>query len=640
MILEPSNKRRSSEDDSFLGIRVGVLLLIALFLFGVLAFRLWYLQILSGDDYVASATVNRVRTVVVEAPRGVVYDRNGKVLVDNRAGLSVGMLPMDMYDPEDQPEDFQAEITRLSQLLQTPEAELLKDYERAKRDPYISYVVQEDVPEETVVAYLKEHAQDFPGVEVEKAYLREYPYKALATHLLGYVNEISDTDLDQEEFADLTAGVHVGKDGVERTYDSYLRGTDGWKTVEVDAQGRPVEFIEDVAAESGFNLILTLKAELQQAAEKAIVEGIQRAHVDGYTNAAGGAVVALDPRTGEVLAMASYPDYDPTLWVGGIEAGKYAELLEPQANFPLFNRAVNGLYPAGSTFKPFVATAALDAGVVTWDTIIGCSGKYKAAGQTWKDWTEDGHGDLNLVAAIAQSCDVYFYNLGYMLWEQASQPLQEGLRQFGFGDRTGIDLPGETSGTRVPDKTWKRETGKTAEEQAWKPGDEINLAIGQGDLLVTPLQLAIGLSAIVNGGDVWVPHLALQITDSSGRIIHQFTNEKKGELGVAADILNKVRRGMRLVTSDPSGTAYDAFWGFPKAVGGKTGTAQKAPDDDYALFMGYAPADGSTEPEIVVVAVIEEGGHGSSVAAPVVRRVMEAYFGYERGGSEIVPVTE
>jgi len=370
MILEPSKKRRSSEDDSFLGIRVGVLLLFALFLFGVLTFRLWYLQILSGDDYVQSATVNRVRTVVVEAPRGVIYDRTGVAIVENRAGLSVGMLPMDMYDPEDEPEAFQAEIARLAQLLQTSEAELLKDYERAKRDPYISYVVEEDVPEETVVAYLKEHAEDFPGIEVEKTYLRQYPYRALATHLLGYVNEISDTDLDQEEFADLTAGVHVGKDGVERTYDSYLRGTDGWKTVEVDAQGRPVEFVEDVAAESGYNLVLTIKADLQQAAEEAIVEGIQRAHVARYTNAAGGAVVALDPRTGEVLALASYPDYDPSLWVGGIEADKYRELLEPEANYPLFNRAVNGLYPAGSTFKPFVATAALDAGVVTWDTVI------------------------------------------------------------------------------------------------------------------------------------------------------------------------------------------------------------------------------------------------------------------------------
>jgi penicillin-binding protein 2 len=639
MILEPVKKKRPPEDDSFLGIRVGVLLIFAFVLFGVLAFRLWYLQILSGDDYAQSATVNRVRTVVVEAPRGVIYDRDGKVLVDNRGGLSVGLLPMDMYDPEDEPEEFQAEITSLAQLLEMSEAELLKGYDRAKRDPYITYVVQEDVPEETVVAYLKEHALEFPGVEVEKTYLRQYPLKAIATHLLGYVGEISETDLDQEEFAGLTAGVHIGKDGVERTYDSYLRGTDGWKTVEVDAAGRPVEFIEDVAAESGFNLVLTIDAELQQAAEEAITEGIERAHTDGYTEAAGGAVVALDPNSGKVLALASYPDYDPSLWVGGIEADKYAELKEPEANNPLYNRAISGLYPAASTFKPFVASVALDAGVVTWDTIFHCDGTFQRAGQTWKCWTEDGHGDLNLVAAIAQSCDVYFYNLGSLLYDQASQPLQEGLRRFGFGDQTGIDLPGEKAG-RVPDKTWKRETYDTKEEQAWKPGDEINLAIGQGDLLVTPLQLAVALSAIVNGGDVWVPHLALQITDSAGTIIHQFSDEVAGQLDIAPDILSRVRAGMRLVTEDASGTAYDAFYGFPEATGGKTGTAQKAPDKDYALYMGYAPADGNSEPEIVVVTIIEQGGHGSSVAAPVVRRVMEEYFGHEPGGSEVVPMSE
>ncbi len=385
---------------------------------------------------------------------------------------------------------------------------------------------------------------------------------------------------------------------------------------------------------------MTIDAELQQAAEDAIVEGIQRAHADGYTTAAGGAVVALDPRTGEVLAMASYPNYDLSLWVGGIATDKYAELTEPEANSPLFNRAINGLYPAGSTFKPFVATVALEENIVSWDTIIHCNGNFQVAGQTWDDWKTEGHGDLNLVAALAQSCDVYFYNLGYMFYQQTSAVLQEGLRKFGFGDQTGIDLPNETQGTRVPDKTWKRETGDTPEEQAWKTGDEINLSIGQGDLLVTPLQLAVGLSAIVNGGDVWVPHLALQITDSSGRIVHQFTSEKNQELEVSDEILSKVRKGMRMVTSDPSGTAYDAFYGFPVAVGGKTGTAEKPPDADYALFMGYAPADGNSEPEIVVAAVIEEGGHGSSVAAPVVRRVMEAYFGYEPGGSETVQMTE
>lgn len=640
MILRPARRNRSPEDDSFRGIRVGVLLLIALVLFGVLAFRLWYLQILSGDEYFAYAKNNRVREVVVEAPRGVMYDRNGQILVENRAGLSVGLLPMDMIDPKDDPEGFAAEMSSLARLLGMNEADLMKAYEKAKKDPYVTYTVMEDVDENSVVTYLKEHSLEFPGVQVEKSFLRSYPFKSLATHLLGYVGEVSEADLDQEEFGTLKAGSHVGKDGVERTYDSKLRGTDGWKTVEVDSAGRPKRFLEDVAAKPGNNLVLTVDIEVQQAAENAIVEGIRRAHEDGFADASGGAVVALDPRTGQILALASYPDYDPSLWVGGMSSEKYAELTDPAAHSPLFNRAVNGLYPAGSTFKPFVAAAALDAGLVTPDTVFPCVGKFSVAQQTWKCWQTDGHGDLNLIAAIAQSCDVYFYNLGRLFFEQTGAVLQEGVRMFGFGQTTGIDLPGETGGSRVPDKDWKRLNGKTDIDKIWKPGDDINLAIGQGDLLVTPVQLAVALSAIANGGTVWVPHLGLQITDASGNVIHQFENEKRGELEIDDDLLSAVRKGMRLVTSDPSGTAYGTFADFPVSVAGKTGTAEKKPDDDYALFIGYAPANGNSVPEIVVVAVIEQGGHGSSVAAPVVRRVMEAYFHTDSGGPVVAPVTE
>jgi penicillin-binding protein 2 len=646
MILQPARKRRPSEDDSFIGIRVGVMLLLAFVLFGVLAFRLWYLQILSGDAYVSHATGNRVRTVMVEAPRGVVYDQDMERLVVNRAGLSVGLLAMDMCDPEEEAFEFQTEISRLAALLDMPKSDLLEAYKKASKDPYVTYVIAEDVPEETVVAFLKEHSEDFRGVVVEKTYLRQYEPEALAApHLLGYVGEISQGDLDQEEFLDLDAGAHVGKDGVERQYDAYLRGTDGWKTIEVDAAGQPIDVLENIPATAGNNLILTIDSDLQEAAKEAIVEGVQRAHQDGYTEAAGGVVVALDPRTGEVLALASYPDYDPSVWVGGIEESVFRGLQDAKANNPLFNRAVNGLYPAGSTFKPFVAAVALSEGVVARDELVYCSGEFERAGQGWKDWTPDGHGDQNVVSAIAQSCDVFFYTLGSRLYDLSGAKFQDGIRRFGFDDKTGIDLPGETENSRVPDKTWKRETGADSEAQLWKPGDEINLAIGQGDLLVTPLQLAVACAAIANGGTVWVPHLALQITDASGTVIWQF--EKEGtSLDISDDvlstdeILSTVRRGMRLVTSDPTGTAYDAFWGFPEAVGGKTGTAQKAPDEDYALFIGYAPADGNSVPEIVVVAIIEEGGHGSSVAAPVVRRVMEAYFGYEPGGTEIVDFTE
>jgi penicillin-binding protein 2 len=640
MILEPVRKKRSQEDDSFVGMRIGALLIITLMLFGLLAFRLWFLQILSGDAYVAVAKDNRIREVRVEAPRGVVYDRNGKIMVENRAGLSVGILPMDMYKPDKEPEKFQQEIRGLARILDISEADLIKAYERAKKDPYVTYIVKKDVPENTVVAEIKEHSLQYRGVQVEKSFLRQYPFGALGTHLLGYVGEISQDDLDSEEFATLRAGATIGKDGVERTYDSFLRGTDGWKTVEVDAAGRPKRFLEDVTPTPGSNLLLTIDSELQEAAENAIVEGIQRAHEEGFGKATGGAVVALDPRTGQVLALASYPDYDPSLWVGGMTRTKYAELNAKEAHYPLFDRVIDGLYPAGSTFKPFVAAAALNAGLVTADTVFNCSGKFSVSQQTWKDWKTQGHGEVSLLRAITESCDVYFYNLGNLLYQQPSPVLQNGVRQFGFGQTTGIDLPGETNNSRVPDKDWKAEAGKTAQDKVWRTGDEINLAIGQGDLLVTPIQMAVALSAIANGGTLWVPHLALQITDASGNVIHQFENEKRSQLEMSPAVLSLIRTGMASVTSDSPGTAYGAFKGFPISVAGKTGTAEKKPDDDYALFMGYAPADANGVPEIAVVAIIEQGGHGSSIAAPVVRRVLEAYFHTESGGTSLIPVTE
>jgi penicillin-binding protein 2 len=635
MMLEPMKRRRPTEDDSFIGVRVGVLLIVGMLLFGVVAFRLWYLQILTGDEFADNSVRNRVRTVIIEAPRGGIYDRNGVPLVKNRAGLSVGFLPMNMPDPDS--EEFYTMIYRLADLLELPAAQLLADFERAKPEPYLTHIVKEDVPENTVVAYLEEHNEDFPGIEVEKTFLREYTYAngAMLSHVLGYVGEISDNDLDQPEFAELTGGTHVGKDGVERQYDAYLRGKDGLRQVEVNASGKPVRIINDDPADTGYNLILTIDSKIQAAAEAALKEGIYMAHTQGYSNAAAAAVVAMDPRSGEILAMASYPDYDPEKWVGGISQADFAVYNSEEANNPLYNRALSGLYPAGSTFKPFVATVALDAGLVPWDQMFFCSGKYRVEYQVgdekdyqiWKDWTFPyGHEWVNVVKAVQQSCDVYFYTLGHAFYQQPSPVLQNGLRRYGFGRTTGIDLPGETDKSVVPDKVWAREQGTQ-----WKTGDEINLSIGQGDLAMTPLQEAVALSALVNGGTVWVPHVGFQIRDSSNRVISTMQPEERSTLGIDSDHLEKVKEGMRLVCQTRDGTAWEAWWQFPVDVGGKTGTAQVKRGleelDDYSLFIGYAPANKEVQPEIVVAAIVEQGGHGSTVAAPVVRRVMEAYYG-------------
>lgn len=624
--LQPAKRFRPPSEDPSVRIRLGVLFGVALVLFAVVVFRLWFMQVLSGDYYVAAADNNRVRTVSVQAPRGVIKDRNGEVLVENRAGLSVGVLPMDLTDAA-------AVLPKLAGILGLPLEEIEAKVEKAKKqDPYRVVVLAEDVSETPTVAYLKEHGNEFPGVRIEKSYLRKYPHGSLAAHVLGYVGEISEEELALERFKLLKPGAQVGKQGVEFFYDAYLRGTDGNRQIEVDAQGRPKRLLDAVDPQPGNVLILSLDARLQQAAEAAIREGIKRAHADGFKDADAGAVVAMDPRTGEVLALVSYPDYDPAVWVGGIKQDVYESLIADSANKPLFNRAIGGLYPAASTFKAFVAATALREGLVSWDTVSNCTGTYRVSDQVLRCWNRDGHGEVNLVEAIMESCDVFFYRLGELFYEQTGSLLQEGVRRFGFGQTTGIDLPGESAG-RVPDKEWKRKVGQTDQDRIWRPGDEVNLCIGQGDLLVTPLQLAVAYSAIANKGKLLVPRVAKMVTNASGVTVHEFGSEVRAELGLDSPQYAALYKGLELVTQDPNGTAYKAWVGFPIPVAGKTGTAEKLPDDDYAWFVGYAPMD---NPQIVVVALVEKGGHGSSVAAPVVRRVMEAFF--DTGDTGLGPV--
>lgn len=647
MYLEPIRKQRPPGDDPSIGLRLALIVVVAIMLFSVLGFRLWFLQILSGDRYTAMADNNRLRTVSIEAPRGVIYDRNGKALVENRAGLSVGILPMDLRDED-------TVLPRLATVLGIPEAEIRAKLKTAQNDKYRVVILKEDVPENPIVAFLKEHSLEFPGVRVEKSYQRDYgaPDRGVrATHILGYVGEISEQELQQEWAKSLVAGDRVGKMGVEFEYDAYLRGTVGSRTVEVDATGRPKKELQDVAPLPGKNLVLTIDSELQAVAEKAIRQGIDNAQKQGFKNAAAGTVVALNPKNGQILAMTSFPDYDPSLWVGGMKQTDFDRLNAPEANQPFLNRAIAGLYPPGSTFKPFVAATALNRGLINGTQVFADPGFFKVGGQVFHCWNKDGHGEVNLLEALMESCDVYFYNVGQIMYDQNGPVLQDGVRGFGFDQKTGVDLPGESKG-QVPDKAWKKEAVAAypnSVDRIWKTGDEVNLAIGQGDMLATPLQLATAFAAIANADagkatgegevqlNVLVPHVGYQITDAAGNIVHEFETQTRKTVSMTAHNLGLLRTGLHYVTSEKEGTAYGAFKDFPIPVVGKTGTSQKAPDDDYAWFMGYAPAD---DPQILVVALVEQGGHGSSVAAPVVRRVMEQYFGIKPGTNQAVPVTE
>ena len=606
-----------------------MLVAVGLLLFAILGFRLWFLQILSGESYEVLAMNNRVREVEIEAARGVIYDRDGEALVENRAGLSVAILPMDLKNEA-------VVVRRLADVLSIPEEDIWSKLDQRENDPYREIIIKEDVPEVPVVTYLKEHSLEFPGVTIRKSYLRNYLRGQFGTHILGHVGEISPEELEREEFRTLHAGQRVGKNGVEAAYDSFLRGESGSRQVEVDAVGRPKRVRGVVQPTPGRNLVLTIDADLQASVEQAIEEGLDRAHAGGFKEASAAAVVALNPRNGEVLALASYPDYDPSVWVGSMSHDDYNLLTAEDAHKPLFNRAIMGRYPAGSTFKPFVAAVSLKTDQFPWTMEVDCDGDFTVGKQVWKDWRPEGHGIVNLVEAITQSCDVYFYTLGKNFYKQSGPVLQNGLREFGFGAPTGLDLPGEYSG-RVPDSEWKRDAGETDIDRIWKTGDDVNLAIGQGDLLVTPLQLAVASAAIANGGDVLVPKLGRWITDAGGNVIHEFEQEVRRHIEMNGEELDAIRRGLLNVTSTPRGTAYGAFRDFPIAVAGKTGTAQKIPEDDYAWFMGYAPAE---NPEIVVVALLERGGHGSSVAAPVVRRVMEAYFQTETSPPKDITATE
>jgi penicillin-binding protein 2 len=622
-IFQPKTKKNDLHEEFSLAVRTQTLLVVALILLG-----------LNGDQYAASASSNNERTISVEAPRGVVYDRTGQILVSNRGGLNVDLMAMDMPNPKTNPTAFNQEVSRLSKELGLPVAEIQTVYYKAKAIPYAATILKQDVAEIPVVTYLKEHSDEFPGVQIQTTSVRSYPNKSLASQLLGYVGSVSSTDISQNSLLSLTD--QVGKAGIEKTYDKYLSGADGHQTVEVDSTGKPKQYVESIDPTPGDSLTLTIDSKLQQTAESALANAVTQAHLQGYKDADGGAVVALDPHTGQVLAMASYPTYDPSIWAGGISQSNLDALSSKSANRPLLNRAIQGLYPVGSTFKPFVAATAMNAGLTTPDTTFLCPGKFSVNGTTWKDWNPVSLGNVSLTQALEQSVDVYFYNLGYKLYSQNGSVLQDGVKQFSFGADTGIDLPGESAGL-VPDWTWKAKFGKTQQDQLWKPGDDINLAIGQGDLLATPLQVAVAYSAIANGGDIWIPHLGLKLTNPQGQVIHTFSDQISSHVNMSATDLAAIRQGLQLVVSGSSGTAYQVFKGFPIAVAGKTGTAQVPHGSAEAWFAGYAPAD---NPQIVVVAVVEHGGHGSSVAAPVVRSILEEYFHTKQTGQSGAKITE
>ncbi|MFN8103458.1 MAG: penicillin-binding protein 2 [Acidimicrobiia bacterium] len=645
---------------TILAVVIGALLL-------TLVVRLWYLQVLDHEDFSARASDNQVRLIRSEAPRGRILDHNGNVLVENRVSFSIAVEKAQIKSHD----DMNHIVSRLSVLLDQSEDVIRAKLEKPKGSPVDAIPIAEDVPKQLLL-YIEEHQDEFPGVvavtkptrvftqltactdaEKKKAMndqtdlsanredIRRDPCRSIAPHVLGYVGETTADDLDQH--SEYRIGDSIGRGGVEASYESALRGAPGLKKIEVNSQGKQVSVLGEESAQQGNDVVLTLDPDVQAIAEEVLRDGILNARntydkEKGHpTPAPGGAVVVLDTHTGGIVAMASYPTFNPQDFIGGIPQDTWTNLNDPSNQYPLNNRAIQGQYPAASTFKVVTAISALQNGFITPETTINAGPFYTAGreGRKFYDWNKTGHGRTDLAKSLVESVDVYYYTIGDEMYQRRSEGgdfLQNTARQLGFGDRTGIDIANEKSG-QVPDENWLRRMNNANPEafprNNWNPGDNINLSIGQGDLLVTPLQIADVYAAIANGGTAFRPHIAQQIQGVDGTVVRQIPPEPIMTLPIPPEQIQVIQAGLAGVTRD--GTAKRAFAGFPfdqVPLSGKTGTAQNgSTKTDTSWFAGY----GGPSNEYVVVAVVEEGGAGNQTAAPIVRRIFEGIFGLTPG---------
>ncbi len=629
--------------------RTTILGAVVLVVFAALVLRLWALQVLSGTKYVAQTQANQYRTVRVQAPRGPILDRDGKVLVTNETATAVELWPADLPKVY---ADRIRELHALARVTGTPLYVIAAKIKarRASGDLLDPIVVREQAPK-AMVTYLYERSSEFPGVVMDQTYVRHYPYHDLAAQVLGYVGEISSQQLRQLARPGYQPGDEIGQSGVEARYDSYLRGIPGAARVRVDSLGRPRTQRQLVTpAEPGHAVRLTIDLGLQKAAEKALAYGIQLAQSQGHWAARGGAIVAMNPQDGSLLALASAPSYDPSVYTGRVtEKQLDAQGLTPTTaldkNYPSLDRALMGTYPPGSTFKPLTAIAAMQEHLLAPFSYLPCTGVYYApedkSHQAFHNWDPNVNQAMDLPTALAYSCDTYFYALGndfYELPSDRGQPLQKWARAFGFGQPTGVDVGSESSGL-VPTIAWKRQTFSPRNDPCcwqvdslWKPGDSIQLAIGQGDLLATPLQMARLYAAIANGGKLVTPHVLMDVQNPNGTIVPTpAAPAPKSIPGLDPEALRIVQQGLYEGTHMPFGTSYGVFGGFPVPIAGKTGTAEKVVTlpgyrgkQDQSWWCGYGPA--TPTPKLVVCAVIENGGHGGTAAAPAAERVFAKFF--------------
>lgn len=583
------------ENDEYGG-RIKVLGYLSLLVIAVLIGRAGYLQLYDGDHYADLAEGNRIRIVPAMAPRGTFFDRNGELLVQNRPGFTVSLLPLTAPIADDV-------IYRLADLIKVPVEEINEKIEN--HSGFDPIRIKTDVTPD-IVTIIEEQKSSYPGVVIEVQPIRDYMNKEEAAHTYGYVSEINDVELEEKKKDGYKSGDIIGKFGLEKIYDKELRGENGGQQVEVDVSGKPVQIIGRKPPIPGCDLYLTIDKKLQTAAEKAVDEQLKLIHA----NAA--AVVALNPQTGEVLALVSRPAFNPNLFARGISSKDW-NALNSNPYHPMDNKAITGEYPPGSTFKIVTGTAALTEGVVSPDELIMDSGHH------WIIPKGNAEGEalglINFKQAMAHSDNVYFYEMGNRL---GIDRLEKYARMFGLGARTGIDLPYEADGL-VANRRYKE---KNFEDGDWYLSETFDAAIGQGFNLVTPLQAAMVMGEIAADGKRFRPHLVNKIVAPDGTIVKEFKPELLSTLDVRPDVIKLVQEGLHDVTK--YGTAASSFQGFNIDIAGKTGTAENSHGRDHGWFVAYGPF---YNPNIVVAVIVEQGGFGSQSAVPIGRKVLEAAFG-------------
>jgi penicillin-binding protein 2 len=607
MYLRSGDRPRGSR----LSLRVAVLGGFALALFAILFFRLWNLQVIDGAEYLAEAKNNRTREYRDNAPRGDILDREGNVLVDNRTSLALQVntskLPAD-------PAQERVELTKLGDLVHMS----LKKVRRTIREEEevaagAPVTVRRDVGYD-LVYFLEENQRRFPGVSVQRVFVRNYPHESRAAHLLGSVGEVSEKELKEPAYRNLQPGDQVGQGGVEYAYDHYLRGTPGLTKVQVNALGQPTPGGQLVSQSPvpGDNLKLTINPKVQTAGEAALAE-----------KGLNGAFVTMNVRNGQILGMGSYPTFDPSVLTKPMTQSQVNELYRDPELGILTDRATESYYPTGSTFKLITALAALEGNVITPSTTIVDTGKLTVGTQSFQNAGGAAYGPLTLVPALEVSSDVFFYNLGLKMWDTGQ--LQRWAAKLGIGKESGLDIPGETEGL-VPNKKWRDELAAEglAEERPWSPGDNIQLATGQGDLQTNPLQMAIAYAALGNDGSIVTPHVGLEVEDAAGRVLKEFDPKPRRRIRIDPAYRTAIMEGLHRAAQESQGTSFSVFGGFPVEVAGKTGTAQRPPHLDQSWYAVLAPYP---DPRIVTVVTMEEGGFGVESAAPAALKILEAYFG-------------